>query len=179
MICPVLNKKMATEIYNGEVRCGTYRIADRFKREHFTLLRLIEKHKIRFSRLENKAKPLIIRRILAIKVGHPVDEYLLNYDQLCFLLAMMWNSEGNIEITQKVLKASTIMKAISLLQDFDADESDCKYVYAAMDESGQIKIGISNNPEERIRNLNIGNADQLTLVFTQKKRKILGTLRKF
>lgn len=36
--------------------------------------------------------------------------------------------------------------------------------------SGRLKIGISNNPEERIKNLNIGNADILKLVYVREAK---------
>lgn len=39
-----------------------------------------------------------------------------------------------------------------------------EYVYAIGDESGNVKIGITNDPDRRLRDLSIGNASRLTLL---------------
>ena len=38
----------------------------------------------------------------------------------------------------------------------------------AIDNQGRFKIGISKDPEQRVKQLNTGNADELKLVYTKK-----------
>ena len=79
--------EQAVEIYNDEARTGTFIVSQGFEREHFKVLRLIEKYEERFLRLESnrRLKSLIRRRIPVKKAGRPVDEIMLNQEQFYFL----------------------------------------------------------------------------------------------
>ncbi len=92
------------EIYNDELRCGTFLIAEGFDREHFKILRLIEKHKGRFFRLDNKqlSKSFIIRRVPAKKAGRPVDEIMLNEKQAIFLGTLFRNTDLVLDFKEKL-----------------------------------------------------------------------------
>ena len=92
------------EIYNDDLRCGTFLIAEGFDREHFKLLRLIEKHKERFLRLDNKrlSKSLITRRVTTRKAGRPVDEILLNEKQAIFLGTLFRNTDRVLDFKEKL-----------------------------------------------------------------------------
>ena len=94
------------EIYNDELRCGTFLISEGFGREHFKVLRLIDKHKNRFIRLDNKrlSKSLIIRRVPATKAGRPVDEIMLNEQQFYFLGTLFRNTERVLDFKEKLAK---------------------------------------------------------------------------
>ncbi|GAG40190.1 unnamed protein product, partial [marine sediment metagenome] len=80
--------------YNGEARAGTFLIAQGFERDHFKLMRLVEKYEVRFLRLDNKrlSKSLIMQSVSAKKAGRPVKEYLLNEGQVIFLGTLFRNT---------------------------------------------------------------------------------------
>lgn len=111
---PVLSEGMATEIYNDEVRCGTYIIAEGFKREHFRLVELVKKYKIRFLRLDSKlhSNEFMIRRIPAKKAGRPVDEIMLNEAQTIFLGTLFRNTERVLDFKEKLAKDFVKQKRI-------------------------------------------------------------------
>ena len=96
----------AVEIYNNEPRTGTFIISQGFKRDHFRVLRLIEKHKERFLRLDNKrlSMSLIKRRVPVKKAGRPVDEYLLNEQQFVFLGTLFRNTEKVLNFKERLAR---------------------------------------------------------------------------
>jgi phage regulator Rha-like protein len=93
---------MNTEIvkyYQGEERAGTFLISQGFERKHDAIIKLIEKHKDRFIRLENNksiSKQLIIETVPAKTAGRPVREYLLNEAQTIFLGTLFRNLNDTI-----------------------------------------------------------------------------------
>lgn len=66
--------------------------------------------------------------------------------------------------------ASLGESVIDALKDFDVPEDmPDMYVYAIReDESGRIKLGISRNPEQRLKQLQTGNSQKLSLVAYKK-----------
>lgn len=96
--------KTDVEIYRDELRCGTFAISEGFNRNHFKVLRLIEKHKIRFLRLDNKcfSKSLIIRRVPVKKAGRPTDEIMLNEKQAIFLGTLFRNTDRVLDFKEKL-----------------------------------------------------------------------------
>lgn len=87
----------AVEIYNDEVRCGTYLIAEGFARRHNEVLNLINKYKQQFIDAEsftNKPAKLLERKVKT--AGRPVIEYLLNKEQTTFL-GMLFRATSNTE----------------------------------------------------------------------------------
>ena len=94
----------AVEIYQDEARAGTFIISLGFEREHFRVLRLIEKHKKRFLRLEDKrlSKALIIRKVPAKTAGRPIKEYMLNKKQALFLGSIFRNSEKVLDFKERL-----------------------------------------------------------------------------
>lgn len=69
-------------------------------------------------------------------------------------------------LVDKLAELDNIIKA---LDEFEVptDVSDM-YVYAIKEEGGAIKLGISKNPEERLKQLQVGNSRKLTLVAKRK-----------
>ena len=155
----------SVEIYNDEPRCGTFLISQGFQRRHNHILRLIDDNKEIFEDLGQ----LGVRKVKT--KGRPVIEYLLNNDQVLFLLSLIRGIGNIVKFKAHAIKASNIISILKALKDFDFGESNQKYVYCAQDESGNIKIGISNNPEERVKQLNIGNSQKLTLIFIKEANK--------
>ena len=91
-------KNKIVKDYYGDGRAGTFLIAKGFERDHFKLMRLIEKYKERFLKLDNKrlSKSLIIQKVPAKKAGRPIEEYLLNEAQTIFLGTLFRNSSDII-----------------------------------------------------------------------------------
>lgn len=153
------------ELYEDEERTGSFLLAQGLGRNHRFIKDLIEKYREQFEFLST-----IKTRKLKATGGRPAIEFLLTYDQVTFLISVIRNSLEVIDLKYKMIKATTLVKAMELINDFDFAESSLRYVYAAVDESGRVKIGISNDPVERVKNLNIGNADVLQLVFTKEAK---------
>lgn len=103
--------------------------------------------------------------------GRPSEYYLLNLDHLMLLSCLVRNRKGSPkkDIALKLIEAykSASLKSIySLLSSIDVkDLPEDRYVYVAQEEvSGRYKIGISKDPERRVKELNIGNPEGLKLV---------------
>ena len=89
------------------------------------------------------------------------------------LLCMGFNGEIASKGKRKLLNAinskdsSDIMAAISNM-DIDIDDKDL-FVYVAQESiSKRYKIGISKNPEERVKALNVGNPETLSIIHKYK-----------
>ncbi len=90
-----------------------------------------------------------------------------------FFSDRMRNSDMKYECLRIIARNFAGMKnnlnsLIRALQDIDTDDIPVRYVYAATDNQGRVKIGISNNPERRLMELNTGNADELRLIFVKE-----------
>lgn len=153
----------SVEIYNDDLRCGTLIMSESFGREHYSLIELIGRYREQFKEIST-----LIERRVQKKAGRPVDEYMLTHSQVVLLISLMRNNDRTMEIMKSVLKTGDIIAAFEALRGFDTDGIDVKFVYAAIDPRGRVKIGISNDPEKRVKSLNIGNADELTLIYTKR-----------
>lgn len=104
--------------------------------------------------------------------GRPSIGYLLNIDQLLMLTALTKNSKKSdlkTEIIAAIIKSysmASVTAIADIIESMDVDELPAdRYVYVAKEsESGRFKIGISSDPERRIKELNTGNPEQLVLV---------------
>ena len=154
-------------VQNTEVRCGTLLISKGLDRDNFRIMSLIEKHKEQFLRLGEIPKVTIHTS----SAGRPVMEYKLNNNQLMFLLSMLRGTGVIVDFKCEAIKAGSMIAVLTALNDFDFGESQQRYVYAAQDDFGNIKIGISNDPEARVKNLNIGNPCELKLIFSREAKQ--------
>ena len=150
-------------IYNDEARIGTFLIAKGLERPHDHVRKLIEKYREDFEDFG-----FLPTKKLKSTGGRPANEFLLNYEQFIFIVSLLRNNKNVVSATSQVIRAGTLMAALQLLKNFDFGESKQRFVYAAVDEQKRVKIGISNNPIKRIKQLNIGNAENLKLIFTKK-----------
>ena len=156
-------------IYENEPRVGTWILAKGLTSGHKSICQLIRRHWKDFAEID--CSLILQRHKLCSTGGRPAVEYMLNINQIFFLISLLKNNTKTIQIKKHLIKMSTILKALELLESFDSEEAIDRYVYAAIDSKSRVKIGISNNPKKRIKNLNIGNADKLTLIFTKKAIK--------
>ena len=72
------------------------------------------------------------------------------------------------QLVNMVGESIAINKAIEMIESLDVDDPDM-FVYIAQEaESGRYKIGISKDPEKRVKQLNTGNPEELVLIYTAK-----------
>jgi hypothetical protein len=68
-----------------------------------------------------------------------------------------------------VSKITGYQSILNALNNFEApDDLPDMYVYAIQEEGGAVKIGISRDPEQRLKQLQTGNSKKLTLVAVRK-----------
>lgn len=82
--------------------------------------------------------------------------------------SMILLSTYGAALRSEILDAYSIRQLIMILENFDFGDIRERYLYAAKDGDGRIKIGISKNPEERIKSLNVGHPDKLEICFVKK-----------
>ena len=145
-------------------RIGTALIAEGFGRRHEQVIRLVKKYRVEFEELATLST--------SRKRGKTkrFDELLLTFNQVLFLVSIMQNNENAVAFKVACVKGSSLVTLLDLIADFQVTGAPKRFIYGAADEHGRVKIGISNNPERRLKELNIGNADDLTLVFTRESK---------
>jgi len=167
-------KELVT-IYNDELRCGTYLLAEGFNRKHSEILKLCRKYKNEMMEFENNKgvrNTFIINKIPKKTAGQPIKEYLLNNQQVLFILSLLRASNQKIvDIKVKSIKVSEILTIIKAIQEFDTDDIPVNFVYAMQDQDKNIKIGISNDPERRLKEINAANAQTVDLVLVMEAKK--------
>lgn len=158
------------EIVNDEPLISSLAIAEGFGRRHDQVVRLIQKHKNIFNELGQDLTKHIYGK------GRPFIDHLLNETQTMFLGSIMKSSKTGIEFKKQLAMAfsstkQTLFKIKKALAELDVDGVDVRYVYAAQDSKGNIKIGISNNPERRLIEINRHNPENLKLVYIKEATK--------
>lgn len=131
-----MNSKVVT-VYDDEPRAGTFLIAQGFERDHFKVLRLVEKYKERFLRLENNkrlSKSLITSKVPAKKAGRPIEEYMLNETQTIFLGTLFRNTDLVLDFKERL--ASDFVKAKTKLQALETHKE--APVYKMLRDAGKI-----------------------------------------
>lgn len=105
--------------------------------------------------------------------GKEFEVFLLNETQLISLLTRFSKSSSRSKIINLFkISQEKVIKLINAINEFDFEEDlPERFLYAASDQLGNIKIGISKNPEERVKQLNCGNAQELSLLFIKKATK--------
>jgi len=139
-------------------------IAEKFGKSHKHVLEKINELKGKEASIF-KEKTRIVR-------GREFRYVKMNL-QGCLLLITSFTGEkyikGKVEIFGIIVNVfKNFNQIIEALNNFDIDDIPVRFIYAAMDEKGRIKIGISNNPERRVKQINIGNADELKIIFTKQ-----------
>jgi len=154
-----MTKKQLVPLHDNESRTGTKFIAEGFGRRHEQVIRLVKKYQKEFEKISYLE--------LSITKGKTKNfqEYFLTYKQLLFLISLLKNNDDMVNIKRDIVKKGTIAAAYEILKNFDVEHINKRYVYAAIDAQGNVKIGISNNPSRRVKELSLGNANNLKLIF--------------
>ena len=87
-----------------------------------------------------------------------------------FIAYAQWLSpECYAQIVDKMIKSSELIEnLLEALSNMDLEDvPPDRFIYAAQDSRGRLKIGISKHPEQRIQQLNIGHPDLLKLVYVR------------
>lgn len=155
------------QLFNDGERISTAMLAEVLEYDHTSMLSLMCAHIGLFVQFGS------IQHVLTKTGGRPRREFLLNEWQVLLLVMLRRQSSDTAQIKASVLSAvrehADVLAAVKrAMEDFDFDGIQDRYVYAAQDAQGRIKIGISRDPQRRVKELNIGNADELRLVFTKK-----------
>ena len=101
------------------------------------------------------------------KGGRPEKTYLLTERQFLIVALMAVKHGAKLKgIIVDGLIGKSVKEAINIISSMDIEDlPPDRYVYVAQEsESGRYKIGISKDPERRIKELNIGNPEQLKLI---------------
>ena len=136
--------------------------------EHRNIKGIILKHKDVFNEL---AELRISTGSTGDKGGRPCESYMLTLSHALLLSGLVKNSSSSrkTDVLISIIKAyeeSSLVSALDMIlnMDFDGEKED-RYIYVAKEvASGRFKIGISKNPEERVKHLNIGNPEKLVIV---------------
>lgn len=152
-----------------EARAGTFLIAKGLEREHRIILEMVDKYKDRFLRL-NEEKKFITNKITKKTAGRPSVEYLLNYNQVLLLFSLIRSTDKTLDFQECLIKQSNIAKAIELLRNMDIDDIPVRYVYAMQDDCGRVKIGISNNPNRRVKEIQAANGGKIDLIMVKQTK---------
>ncbi len=158
-------------ISNGVPVTSTYHVAISFGREHSKVVQIFNKYIDKFVGLQDSN---INHSVIHKKTpGRPVESYPLNCSQTMFLCSLFRNTAATVGVKADLAglfaKAETTMRSVrTAIEKFDFGDTDVRFVYAASDKDGNLKIGISNNPERRVAELNTGNPCKLELVYTKE-----------
>jgi len=101
------------------------------------------------------------------KGGRPEKTFLLTERQFLIVALMAVKHGAKLKgIIVDGLMGKSVKEVINIISSMDIEDiPPDRYVYVAQEsESGRYKIGISKDPERRIKELNIGNPEQLNLI---------------
>ena len=131
--------------------------------EHRLLIRVLTKHAGVLGHLSTE----VCNPERGSKGGRPEKTYLLNERQ--FLLTALLASAPGAKIKSAVVDGllnKSVREVIEMVTSIDLEDiPPDRYVYVAQEAgSGRYKIGISKDPTRRIKELNIGNPEQLKLI---------------
>jgi hypothetical protein len=155
--------KSDINVFKGESRVGSFFISQGFGRPHESIKQLIEKYRETFEEFSD-----LHTKKMDSTGGRPATEYMLTHDQTLFLLSLLRNTEQIIEVKATVIKTRNVLSAIDSLRNFDTDGINVRFVYAVVDDSGFVKIGITSDIERRISELQAANGSKIELVMSKR-----------
>ena len=100
------------------------------------------------------------------KGGRPEEVYLLTERQFLIVALMAKHGAKMKGIIVDGILGKSVREVIDMVASMDLEDlPPDRYVYVAQEStSGRYKIGISKDPERRVKELNIGNPEELKLV---------------
>ena len=151
----------------GEMRIKDVELGEKLGFADFRMVRkLIKSNRKSLSEL---GKVCEVQQPLDGVAGRPATVYYLNKAQAVFISLASGLSSENTRL--QVVKMLNDMDAVlDALNDFEVPEDlPDMYVYAIREkDTGNIKLGISRDPQKRLRQLQTGNSSALELVAYHK-----------
>lgn len=156
---------------NSDISKGKITTADISKCtkvDHSSIRRLISSHsetmetfgELEFRRIKSESK----------KGGRPFEIIALNESQLLFLISIMKNNPKTIELKRIVADYCFSFEDINkFIDNFKDDEKIEGSVYIVQKKTGNIKIGVSKNPLERIEAIETHMGEYLNRKFVSEK----------
>jgi hypothetical protein len=129
--------------------------------DHRAVAKIVVRHGLKMPRTRVAGK--------SVTGGRPEEPYEMDPASAVYVIASL-TSQG-----QK--RKQVIAKAVSAMTDFQSlldavaaiDLAECpgkKIYFAVEEETGRVKIGISCNPERRVKELSVGNPNTLRIVMS-------------
>lgn len=114
--------KRIVKVHGGEGRAGTIAIAETLGRDHDQLIRVLNKYKANFTRVD----PLLVSKVKGKTKSF--KEYLLTEDQFALLGMMLQNSDDIVELKTRIILEyrdcrRQLAKALSQKGDADYDKA--------------------------------------------------------
>lgn len=138
------------------------RISDLLGISHNSVMSTIKSHRDSIGDTE----------VIRVKTkGRPAESYTLTLEQFRFVsLCLSRTNQSNSHLKIKILDACDIAQINDLISSMDVEDlPPDRYVYVARElVSGRYKVGISKDPEARLKELNIGNPEELILITSYK-----------
>lgn len=153
---------------NGELRIHDLEIGERLG---FADPRMIRKLIKGNTEKLNKISVLYAeRKPSGDQGGRPATEYYLTAAQAAFIVM---NCETGLATNAKLALSSALTQSLDIIramESFDVpDDLPDMFVYAIREkDTGNIKLGISRDPKQRLKQLQTGNSSQLELVAYRK-----------
>lgn len=99
--------------------------------------------------------------------GRNKKDYHVSLEMAKALCTIESNDKGKQLLKEIVSKSVlTLNEMMAFAKNIDIDDVEM-FIYAILEEdTGNIKIGISKNPEQRLKQLQIGNSSQLSIIKT-------------
>lgn len=156
-------------VYEGRVVVSTLDIAKHFNKIHYNILRDIRN----LECSEEFIKQNFIESTYYNNRGKQYPCYLLTLKGFIFLTSSFTGSkltQLKEEFSDTLSKVQDAYKLFEALKNFEIPEDlPDMYIYVIQEEvSKAFKIGISKNPEVRLKQLQTGNSSKLSLIYKAK-----------
>jgi phage anti-repressor protein len=134
-----------------------------------------------YNFIENQDFTVVTQSVVSPKGGRPIIDYNISLDMAKIIAASENNNKGRMFLSY-ILKNSIITaeELFDIIMDVDNPTSEEMFVYAIQEfESGKLKIGISANPNTRLKQLQVGNPNKLRIVAIRKAPNRFHTEKQF
>jgi Rha family phage regulatory protein len=155
-------------VHEGQAVVSTVDIAKHFKKNHFDILKAVRN----LECSEEFIKDNFIESTYS-NGGRNYPCYLLTIKGFIFLTSAFTGSNLSLireELCNTLDKVQDAHKLFEALKNFEIPEDlPDMYIYVIQEEvSKAFKIGISKNPQARLKQLQTGNSSKLSLIYTTK-----------
>lgn len=153
---------------------GSYELSEKFNLEHRLVIRLIKKHELFLSEIGNIEPRFLKASISENEGGRPISDYILNANQVYFIVMLMPNHGYLLKLKKRIAKSmieNRKSQAKMFLQEIRSIKTEKRHghVYVIQTSDGIIKIGRSTIPEKRIDSLKTQGNLKIVKKYVSKK----------